>query len=233
MSTDTVRYELRDDVALITLDDGKANALPPAVLAAISAAFDRAEGEAKAVVLTGRPGRFSGGFDLGVLMQGRESIIGLVSAGAELACRIYGFPRPVVAACSGHAIAMGVFLILACDYRLGVRGDFKLQMNEVQKGIVVPRFAIELSRDRLSKRHLSRATVTSEAYTPEGAVDAGILDALTSPERLLDDARAVAARYAALDTGPIAGTKRRLRGGTIELIRRTLREDMELAASGT
>lgn len=232
MATDTVRYELRDEVAVISLDDGKVNALSPEVIAAIGAAFDRAEAEAKAVVLTGRPGRFSGGFDLRVMREGREAVIALVSAGAELACKVYGFPLPVVAACSGHAIAMGVFLILSCDYRLGTAGDFKLQMNEVANGMVVPAFAIELSRDRLSKRHLSRATVTSEAYTPEAAIDAGILDEVTSAERLLDTAHTIATRYTKLSAGALAGTKRRLRGATIRHIRESLHADMELAASG-
>jgi len=232
MATDTVRYELRDDIAIIALDDGKVNALSPDVIAAITAALDRAAGEAKAVVLTGRPGRFSGGFDLRVMRESREAVIGLVSAGAELACKVYSFPLPVVAACSGHAIAMGVFLILSCDYRIGTTGDFKLQMNEVANGMVLPAFAVALSADRLSKRHLSRAAVTSEAYTPEGAVDAGILDEVTSAERLLDDALAVATRYTTLNRAALAGTKRRLRGATIQHIRDGLRADMELAASG-
>jgi enoyl-CoA hydratase len=125
MSTDSIRYELRDKVALITMDDGKANALSPDVLEAITAAFARAEGEAAAVVLTGREKRLSGGFDLSIMMQGSDPARNLVTAGAELMLRIYTFPRPVVVACTGHALAAGAILLLVGDVRIGARGDFK------------------------------------------------------------------------------------------------------------
>ena len=131
MVAGTVRYELRDTVAVITMDDGKANALSPAVIEMLHACLDRAEREAAAVLLTGRDRRVSGGFDLKVMTSSLENMRTLVTAGAELLLRLYLFPRPVVVACNGHALAMGALLLLVADARIGAAGDFKIGLNEI------------------------------------------------------------------------------------------------------
>ena len=232
MTTDAVRYELREGIAFVGLDDGKVNALSHAVLDALAAALDRAEADARAVVLAGRPDRFSAGFDLAVMRAGPDAVRSLVTRGAEVAMRLYGFPRPVVAACTGHAIAMGAFLLLVADVRLGMHGDFKIGLNEVANGMTVPAFGVELARDRLSKRHFVRATLGAEIYSPVDAVDAGFLDRVTAPERLLPEAGAEAARFGALDRGAYARTKRRLHGASIARIEGSLAEDMRRLAAG-
>ena len=122
---DSVLFERTGDIAVVALDDGKVNALGPELLAGLQAALDRAEKEAKALVLTGRPGRFSAGFDLSVLGGGGAAGRDLVTRGAETALRLIDFPLPVVAACSGHAIAMGALLLLASDFRIGATGSFE------------------------------------------------------------------------------------------------------------
>src|SRR5262245_55828281 len=115
-----VHYSLTDRIATITMDDGKVNALSPAMLAAVDEALDAAQqSDAMAVVLAGRPGRFSAGFDLGVLTAGGPDAEHMLRAGFELAERLLSFPRPVVIACTGHAVAMGSFLVCAGDYRVG------------------------------------------------------------------------------------------------------------------
>jgi enoyl-CoA hydratase len=232
MATDPVHYELVKTVAVVRLDDGKANALSPALIAAVNEALDRAEREARAFVLVGRPGCFSGGFDLTIMRQGREAVRSLVTAGAELALRVYGFPRPVVAACTGHAIAMGAVLLLCADARLGVEGDFKIRLNEVANAMTLPVFAVALARDRLSKRHLTRATLASEIYAPAAAVDAGFLDRTTSAGVHVAQALAEAERLGTLDSAAFASTKRRLRAATITLMRDTLAGDMDAIAAG-
>jgi len=232
MATEAVRYELEKTVAVVRLDDGKANALSPELIAAIQRALDRAEREAHALLLVGRPQRFSGGFDLTVMRQGAETVRSLVTAGAELALRLYGFPRPVVAACTGHAIAMGALLLLCADARLGTEGDFKIGLNEVANGMTLPVFGVELARDRLSKRHLARATLTSEMYAPAAAVDAGFLDRVTGADVLFSESFAEADRLGALDSAAFARTKRRLRTATIALVRDTLASDMRNFAVG-
>jgi enoyl-CoA hydratase len=226
MVTDAVRYELRDSVALITLDDGKANAISHAVIDALHAGLDRAEREARAVVLIGRDKRLSGGFDLKVMTSTPDSTRRLVTAGAEMWLRMYTFPQPLVVACTGHAIAGGAIFLLVADLRIGTSGDFKIGLNEVAIQMTLPIFAMELARDRLSKRHFTSATTQARIYDPETAKDAGYLDATASSEALLDVAVAHARRLAALPAIAFRNTKERERSATVRYIRETLAADM-------
>ena len=225
--SDAVAYELSDGVAVLRLDDGKANALSPAVLEQLQGALDRAEKEARAVLIVGRPGRFSAGFDLGVMRAGVDSMRSLVTAGAELLLRIHMYPRPVVVACTGHALAAGALILLAADQRYGARGDFKIGLNEVAIGMSLPIFAVELARERISKRHLSRATMQAEIYSPDAAVDAGFLDDVREPDALFDDALAEARRLAELGDPAFRKTRELVRGATAAHIRATLKADMQ------
>ena len=219
MSDEIVRHRLDEKVAVIEMDDGKVNAISRSMIDALNRALDRAEKEAKAIVLCGRTGRFSGGFDLGAMRAGAEQARALVGGGAELALRLYAFPLPVVIACTGHAIAMGAVLLLSGDTRLGAEGAFKIGLNEVSIGLALPPFALRLAEARLSKRHLVRATLEAEIYAPSRAVDAGFLDRVTSPEGLAVEALAEANRLAALDPLAFQATKVGLRSDTIARIR--------------
>jgi enoyl-CoA hydratase len=226
MSAEAVRYELRDNVALISMDDGKANALSAAVIAALHACLDRAEREAAAVLLTGRERRLSGGFDLKAMTSSAESMRSLVTAGAELLLRLYLFPRPVVVACNGHALAMGALLLLVADARVGAAGDFKIGLNEVSIQMPLPVFGVELARARLSKRHFTAAATQARIYDPQGAVDAGYLDVTAPLEQLQEVALAAARQLATLPHPAFALTKERERGATVKLIRDTLHADI-------
>ena len=232
MPESSVTTELRDGLAWVRLDDGKANALSPAVIEALGAALDRAEKEAGAVVLLGRPGRFSAGFDLSVMGSGPEQVRSLVTAGAELLMRLYAFPLPVVAACTGHALAAGSLLLLASDFRVGARGDFKIGLNEVAIGMTLPIFAVELARARLSKRHFDRATAQAEIYAPEAAVDAGFLDRLAAPDAIEEAAASEASRLAALRQPAFRASKWLAHRRTLEAVRETLAENMADLGAG-
>lgn len=224
--SDSVRYEKNGEIASLALDDGKANALGPALLSELDAALDRAEKEAQALVLTGRAGRFSAGFDLSVLGGGGAAGRALVQQGAELGLRLAEFPKPVVAACNGHALAMGAVLLLCADFRVGVRGAFKIGLNEVAIGMTLPHFAQELARARLSKRHLMRAAVHAEIYAPDDAVDAGFLDETVEAEALAATTRAHAERLAGLHPQSFIATRRRILAGTLAGIRGELSDDL-------
>jgi enoyl-CoA hydratase len=226
MSSDPVRYESRDAVALITLDDGKANAVSPALVAALDAALDRAEREASAVVLAGRPGRFSAGFDLAVMTAGLEPMRALVLSGAELALRLYTFPRPLVIACTGHALAAGAVFLCAGDLRIGAQGPFKLGLNEVSIQLPLPVFAMELARARLTPRWFTQAVTQARLFDPAGACEAGFLDETVPAEALLDTALPRAGQLAALPDPAFRLTKDRERRATVAAIRATLSEDI-------
>jgi enoyl-CoA hydratase len=226
-----VSYELADSIATITMDDGKVNALSLAMLGEVRAAFDRAEADGAVVVLTGREGMFSAGFDLRVIAAGTVETVDLLQAGFGLAERILSHPHPVVIAVPGHAIAMGLFLVLSGDYRLGAAGRFKLTANEVAIGMTLPETAIEILRQRLAPAHLQRAALLSEVYDPDAAVAAGMLDRVVPAPELADAARAVAAGFTQLDMAAHASTKRRLRDASLRTLRAAIdRDDAALRA---
>jgi enoyl-CoA hydratase len=226
MSDSALQVTIDGPVALLHLDDGKANALTHEVIEAMHDGLDRAQAEAGAVVVAGRPGRFSAGFDLKVMGAGDKPMQDLVLAGAELLLRLYSHPQPVVAACTGHALAGGALLLLASDTRIGAEGEFKIGLNEVAIGMPLPTFAVELARDRVSSHLLTKATLQAELYDPTGAVVAGYLDWHLPPERVVDEAVVEATRLAEHRRGAVAATKSRLRGATLRRIRSTLTDDI-------
>jgi len=226
-----VAYDLAGPVASITLDDGKVNALSPQMLAEIGAALDQAEADSAAMLLTGRPGVFSAGFDLAVLQAGGRAAGAMVLAGFELAERILSFPAPVLAACPGHAIAMGLFLLLSADYRVGAQGPFRFTANEVALGLAVPQAAIEICRQRLTPAALAAAVTLAQVFTPADAVGAGFLDRVVPEPELAETAQAAAARLAALDRDAHVTTKLRVRASALAAIRAAIEADHAPAAA--
>jgi enoyl-CoA hydratase len=227
-----VEYRLDGRVATITMDDGKVNALSNQMLDELGAALDRAEADGAIVTLTGRAGVFSAGFDLPTLRGGGPDALAMVRAGFELALRVLSFPTPVVIACTGHAVAMGAFLVLSGDYRLGAAGPYRFQANEVAIGLTLPEAAIEILRQRLSPAHFTRAALLAEAYPPEGAVEAGFLDRVVPADEMADAAHAVAEAAALLSPGAHTASKLRARRSTLDAIRAALDADArELGAS--
>jgi enoyl-CoA hydratase len=217
--SELVRFDLVGNVARLHFDDGKANAVSPAALTALHAALDRAEKEAGAAVLLGRAGRFSAGFHLDVMAESPEAARALVGGGALWLARMLSSPLPIVAGCGGHALAMGALLLLAADQRIGADGDFKIGLNEVAIRMTLPGFAVLLANERLSKRHLLRATTQAEVYAPAAALDAGFLDRVVPAERLEAEAMAEGARLAELPRRAFSETKLALRGELAERIR--------------
>lgn len=220
-------YAVEDGVAVLTLDDGKVNTISHGVLDAIDDALDRAEGDARALVIAGRSdGAFSAGFHLPTMTESTESMRGLVTRGARTFMRIYGYRLPTVAACTGHALAAGALLLLSCDVRIGADVPAKIGLNEVSIGMGLPIFAVELARERLSITELAPATTQARIYDPAGAASAGYLDRVVPVEALLDEALAEASRLGELRTGAYARTKQVLREAAIGYILDSLEEDM-------
>ncbi len=229
MSGPIVHYSLTGKTAIVAMDDGKANALSTAMLDELDLALTRAEGEATAVVLTGRPERFCAGFDLRVMMSSPDAAIALLRRGAELLLRLFSLPLPLVIAANGHALAGGALVVLTGDVRLGVDGPYKLGLNEVAIGMPVPLLAMELARARLTPLELTRATLLATIYTPAEAVPAGYLDRVVAADALAADALAEATRLGALPRGAYAATKQRLRGAVVDLIRAGFEHDVARA----
>ena len=217
--TSLVQYRLEDSVATITMDDGKVNAMSLRMLTELNTALDRAEADRAVVVLAGRDGVFSAGFDLPVLRAGGSEAAAMVRAGFELAERVLAFPTPVVVACTGHAVAMGVFLLLSGDYRLGAGGTYKITANEVAIGLTMPRAAVEILRQRLTPAHFNRAVMIAEPFSPANAVEAGFLDQVVAASELATVARSIATQLVGLDMAAHKASKLRARGATLAAVR--------------
>jgi enoyl-CoA hydratase/carnithine racemase len=218
VASELVAYEVRDRIAVATISNGKANALSHDVIDGLGAALTRAEDagdDVGALIITATEGMFSGGFDLAVMRSGPEAAGKLVTDGGELIARLYGSEVPVVAACTGHAIAAGSLLLLGADARLGARGEFRIGLIETQLGMVLPRWAVEFSEERLSRRHFQAATVGARIYDPDGAAAAGFLDDVVPPESLADAALAEAKRWAELPRAAYRGQVRMTRAARL------------------
>lgn len=230
MSTDgpaLPTYELDDGVAVITLDDGKANAFSDAALAHLEDLLDQVEADdARALVLVGRPGRFSAGFDLGEMTASAEGARALVARGIRWWMRLYGLGVPTVAACTGHALAGGAITLLSCDVRIGADIAAKIGLNEVSIGMPLPSGAVELARDRLVKEAFVAATLGAQVYDPAGAAEVGYLDRVVPVDDLLDEAMAEARRLGAYRTGAYAATKANARQALIDLVGPAIDDDL-------
>jgi enoyl-CoA hydratase len=220
-----VAYQLDESVATLTMDDGKVNVLSLRMLAELNGALDRALADKAVVVLTGRAGVFSAGFDLPVLAAGGAEAHRMLIGGFELGERLLSFPTPVVVACSGHALAMGAFLALAGDHRIGADGAFKIGANEVAIGMTMPYFAIEICRQRLAPAHFNRAVINAQIYTPNEAVAAGFLDETAPAVDLLSVALRTASKLRGLNMAAHAATKLRARAHTLKAIRTAIETD--------
>ena len=193
-----VTFKTEEDVSIIYMDDGKVNVFSPDMIQNFNDALDQVPTDKGAMLITGREGMFSAGFDLKVMMSSPENAAAMVKSGFELLMRVFTFPRPVVAACSGHAIALGAFLLCSCDHRIGCKGDFKIGANELRNNMIVPTPILELAKFRLIKSHKQRALLNAEMYSIEDAVAPGYLDEVADQDKLFELAMAKAKDLATL-----------------------------------
>ena len=191
-----------------------------------TAAFDRAEGDRATIVLSGREDVFSAGFDLKVMNRGGAAALRMLRAGYGLPARVLAYPYPVIAACNGHALAMGVFLMLSADYVIGSRGDFKISANEVAIGMTMPRVAAAVLRNRLTPAAFQRAVTLAEYFDVVSARDAGFFDEIVDPGELLTRARELALEFRKLDARAHRVSKRQVRAALIRRIRYSIPLDL-------
>ncbi len=219
-------YALEGPVARITMDDGKANALSIVMLEALHDALDHATRDNAVVLLSGREGYMSAGFDLKVFAAGGEEVLRMLRLGATLYERMLSFPTPIAAACTGHAMAAGAFLVLSADARVGVDGPFQVCMNEVRIGLTMPWFAIEVARQRLTPRDFDRGVISAASYTPREALQAGFLDELVSPGEISAAGMGAAAALAELNMTAHHATKLRAREAALKALRAAIETEL-------
>ena len=221
-----VKYSLAGGVATVQIDDGKRNALSPEVLREIYSAFEQARKDKAPVIITGRESVFSAGFDLKVMKRGGTNALKMLRLGYELPATVLLHPYPVVVACNGHCMAMGVFLMLSADYVIGSRGDFRIAANEVAIGLTMPHVAAAMLHHRLVPAAYQRAVTLSEFFDVESAREAGFFDELVDPDELHQRALSRIEELQALDQHAHAASKRRIRRSLIRRLRIGVWRDM-------
>jgi len=209
----TITYTREETHIIITINNGKVNAISHEVIDELNEALNQAENEQKVVVLMGKEGILSAGYDLRTMTASADSAKTLVTKGSKLIHRMLSFPMPIVAACTGHAVAKGAFLLLACDYRIGVEGDFKIGLNEVMIGMTMHHAGIAIARARLAPVYLDRSVINAEMYSPKDAIKAGFLDLVVPVEQLQVTAGKVAGMFSKLNKRAHAETKLKVRVG--------------------
>ena len=204
----SVFTSMRGPVRVLIVDDGHTNLVNIEVATEILGALRDAQDQCQALVVAGRKGCYSEGLDQEIFNAGGEAASELLHCATEMILRLVEFPRPVVTACTGTTVGAAAVFLLACDYRIGAAGDYKIGMNYVTIGMEVPDLALELARSRLSPKHLTMACNTGQLYTPEEAVEAGFLDTVTTGDPV-EEAVEQAARIAArVDPQAFAATRR-------------------------
>ncbi|MFN4266814.1 MAG: crotonase/enoyl-CoA hydratase family protein [Aquabacterium sp.] len=228
--SELVSYQLEDGIATLTLSNGKVNAVSPDVIDAFNKALDQAEQDKAVVIITGQPGILSGGYDLKEMMKGPQNALDLVAKGSTLARRMLSHPFPVIVACPGHAVAKGAFILLSADYRVGIDGPFNIGLNEVQIGMTMHHVGIELARDRLTKAVFQRSVINGEMFNPQGAKDAGFLDAVVATaEELMPAARAMAQQLKKINMTAHAKTKLKSRKALLDTLDNAIEVDKKTA----
>ena len=211
--------DLNDDTAWISIDDGKVNAMSLELLHEIADRIDEGASSARSIVIAGRPGILSAGFDLSTLKSGPEAARALLDAGVSLILQMLESPVPILVACTGHAYPMGAFLLLASDVRVGTEGNWKIGLNEVEIGITVPRFALALAKYRLTPSAYARIR-TAGMFAPHDAVTAGYLDEVLTTSTLRNRCSALATQMNQLDSVAYQATKARIVAPLVKRIRR-------------
>jgi enoyl-CoA hydratase len=196
-------------VRLLRFDRPPANAIDESLLADLSVAIDeaRADDAVRAVVLTGAGAFFGGGFDLSAPRRDARATADLAALYREAHLGLLSLPKPTLAMVNGHAIAGGLVTALACDYRLGVEGDYRIGLNEVAIGASFPRVAFEIVRLRLPHARASELLLGAALYPASQAIRLGVVDELLPKETFEATVLRRAARMGAFPREAYAHTK--------------------------
>ena len=198
-----------NDISIIKLDDGKANAFSYDMLSQVNELLIKVPRDSGALVITGREGLFSGGFDLKTLATGdMEKITKMVQLGYRLLLELFSFDRPIVAAVSGHSIALGLFVTCSADYRIAIDGKYVCQANEVRNNMDIPTQIMEIIRARVNKKYFYSAVYHSDAYSVQDSIEVGYIDEVVSEDQFMERVMEKAKELATLPHPFYANTKK-------------------------
>ena len=223
-----VTYSLKDGIAQITMDDGKANSMNWKYFEEMGKALDQAENDgAKVLVITGRPRYFSGGLDLKQLsILAANEFEGFVTTFARTMLRVFSFPIPTIAVSTGHAIAGGAMLTFACDRRFAIDGPYRIQMNETAIGITLPHWMFLIAKSAIPSRWINQALLHAKAYNPNEAMECGILDGIAQDaDSLAALVKSASEELLIMNLPAYAASKKNLRQTEIEHVLDLLKKE--------
>ena len=211
-----IKIEPRDGATVVRMEHGKVNAFDPELMRGLIDALAGPEcAAAPAVVLTGTGAVFSAGVDLRRLTEGGPDYVeGFLPVLGEAFFEAFTFPKPLVAAVNGHAIAGGCVLACACDYRIMADGAGRIGTPELSVGVPFPVMALEILRLTVPAHRLQALIYRGLTCTPAEAAANGLIDETAAPEAVVDRAVEVAARLGSLPPASFALTKRVIREPT-------------------
>jgi enoyl-CoA hydratase len=214
--SDYASISITDGIAVITMNDGKANAFSFAMMEALEACMDKAEAEADVIVLTAEGRAMSAGFDLKVMKNEPDRVAEMVTNGGKFLTRLFANKKPTIIAAPGHGIAAGGLLMLAADYRIAADGDGRFGLNETAIGMVLPDYGYQLALFRIDNKYLDASFVGADLFDVQTAIKAGFLDEAVPADRLMARAMEKAKAFQDLHPKAYAGNKRLVRGKTAE-----------------
>jgi len=217
-----INFSLNDDIAILEIDDGKANVFDYETSQGALEGLKRAEAEAKAVIIRGTGNKFSAGFDLKTVNGPAEAKNKMVNNGMKLLYELYKHPQPVIAACNGHALGLGAFILLVSDTRIGAEGDYKIGLPETAGSMPFGSYLIAILKAEMAKPYMKTAALQSQYCDPQTAIDAGFLDQLIPGEKLQKSALNAARQLMKLPMAQYGFNKREIREDTLEYLSKTL-----------
>jgi len=224
-----VTYSLEDGIAHITMDDGKANSMDWVFFDEMRENMDQTEKDkAKVLVIKGRPGFFSGGLDLKLLPTlSVNEMKSFATTFARIMLRVFSFPVPTIAAITGHAVAGGAMLAFACDRRFAIDGPYRIQMNEALIGIPLPSWMLLIARSAIPSRWRIEALLHARAYSPNEAMERGILDAVAKDaDSLAAKVKTSTGELSILNLPAYAASKKNLRQTEIDHVLDLLKKEL-------
>jgi enoyl-CoA hydratase/carnithine racemase len=217
----------------VRLNRPPANALSCELIVALREAVEAAPQKGtRAIVLSGAPGRFSGGLDVPLLLTcGHAAIAVLWREFYALMKALAGSPIPIAAAITGHAPAGGTVLTLFCDWRVMADGDFKIGLNELQVGLPLPLVMMAALRRLVGARHAEHLAVAGLLISPSKALSVGLVDELAPHEQVIDRALHWCQTLLALPAEAMTATRREARTDLIEYFEQNVEPELQGATA--